>query len=310
MGVTAGSDPRGVTERVLAYAELVRVPNVFTAPPDVVAGAALVVATGGAVSVLAVAGLSVASALVYAGGTTLNDYFDADVDAVERPERPIPSGRVSRENALVLGVAFLGSGVALSLAVAGVRAAAIAASVAALVVVYDGFAKETAAGFAVMGSTRGVNVLLGTGAGGGPRSLPAWALLVPVAVTAYVAAVTWMAADEAHGGDSTVVALTAGVAVCAASVPPLVTAVATGRWARTLAAAALSVGFLAFVGRPFLAAYAGPSPGSVGAAVGKGVVGLAILQAAVAAAAGFAWSLAALAFVVPAVGLSRLFDVS
>ncbi len=316
MDVTAATDRRSLRRGALAYAELVRLPNVFTAPPDVVAGAALVVATvGTTVSVRSVAGLAVASALLYAGGTTLNDYFDADVDADERPERPIPSGRISRGSALAFGFGLLVAGVALAAAVAGAVAGAVAAGIASLVVAYDGYAKCTSIGFAVMGATRGANVLLGTSvigasAGGDLPSLPAWALLVPVAVTAYVAAITWMAADEAHGGDSTVVGITAGVAALVALFAPVVTVVATDGWLRTGVSLGLAGAFLAFVGRPFLAARADPTPGTVGRAVGKGVVGLVILQAAVAAVAGPRWSAAALAFLLPAVGLARSFDVS
>ena len=34
--------------------------------------------------------LLVATATLYAGGIVFNDYFDRTLDAVERPERPIP----------------------------------------------------------------------------------------------------------------------------------------------------------------------------------------------------------------------------
>ena len=46
--------------------------------------------------------------LVCAGGNVINDYFDRFIDAVNRPERPIPSGRISARNAL-LYYAFLNS---------------------------------------------------------------------------------------------------------------------------------------------------------------------------------------------------------
>lgn len=62
-------------------ATLVRLPNLFTAPPDVVLGAALVAAAGHAVSPGPVAGLAVASVLLYAAGTTLNDFFEVLVGA-------------------------------------------------------------------------------------------------------------------------------------------------------------------------------------------------------------------------------------
>ncbi len=46
-------------------------------------------------------------ALITAAGNVINDYYDAAIDAINRPERPIPSGTVSRNAALVYaGVLF------------------------------------------------------------------------------------------------------------------------------------------------------------------------------------------------------------
>lgn len=39
--------------------------------------------------------------LTTSGGNVLNDYYDADVDRINHPERPIPSGRIGRRGALV-----------------------------------------------------------------------------------------------------------------------------------------------------------------------------------------------------------------
>lgn len=330
MDVTRTVAPATLGEQARAIAALVRLPNVFTAPPDVVAGAALAtvaggtVATapgdagttataGGTVAVPELAGLAAASATIYAAGTTLNDYFDADVDAVERPERPIPSGRVSRTGALGLGVVLLAVGVALAFASAGVAGGAVAAVLAAVVVAYDGLAKGTPVGYGLMGATRGLNVLLGTTVGG-TSTVAAMGtppiLAVPAVVTLYVAGVTWMAADEAQGGDRTAVATVGGLAVLAALVPPVLAATSSTGPVRPAAATLLSLAFLGFVGRALVAAYRDPSPAVVGPTVGRCVLGLVILAAAVAAVAGVAWAVAALAFLVPATGLARVFDVS
>lgn len=51
--------------------------------------------------------LFVAMSLYYVGGMYLNDAFDAEIDAVERPERPIPSGRVARSTVYGAGFAML-----------------------------------------------------------------------------------------------------------------------------------------------------------------------------------------------------------
>ncbi|WP_049903023.1 UbiA family prenyltransferase [Halococcus agarilyticus] len=302
-------DESGLRERLEAYATLVRVPNLFSAPPDVLLGAALATAAGTAVPIPALAGLCLAAVLLYAGGTTLNDYFDAPIDATERPERPIPSGRVSRRAAGVLGGSLLVAGVVLAFVAAGLRAGVLAAALAATIALYDGALKGGPVGFLAMGAARGLNVLLGTVAAG-TIALPAWALAVPVIVALYIALVTYMAANEATDTPrGAVAAAAAGVVVATAAVLGVVATVgppiAWGGLAVVLVAA-----FLAWTGRALAPAYADPRPGTVGPAVGACVLGLALLDAAFAAVVGITWSLAVLAFLVPALALARTFDVS
>ena len=302
-----------VRRTTAAYAELVRVPNLFTAPPDVIAGAALAVAAGGAVALPAVVGVAAASLLLYAAGTALNDFFDASVDAEERPERPIPSGRVTRSTAGVLGGALLLGAVLLAAATAGTDAGTGAVAVAAAVVAYDGALKGGPAGFLAMGAARGLNVLLGTTATDvSVASLPPWALGIPVAIAVYVAGVTLAAADEASGAARRSVIVAGGTAGVA-GVAVLTLFATVGLGARALAAgvgAVLALGFLAVTGRALARAYRDPSPETVGPVIGTCVLALVVLDAAVAAVAGLGWALAAVAFLGPAVGLARLFDVS
>ena len=59
--------------------------------------------------------LLVALSLFYVGGMYLNDAFDAGIDAVERPERPIPSGQVSAETVFAAGFGMLALGLAVLL---------------------------------------------------------------------------------------------------------------------------------------------------------------------------------------------------
>jgi 4-hydroxybenzoate polyprenyltransferase len=54
--------------------------------------------------------LALALSLFYVGGMYLNDYFDRDLDARERPERPIPSGQVRARTVLLAGVSLLLAG--------------------------------------------------------------------------------------------------------------------------------------------------------------------------------------------------------
>ncbi len=76
--------------------------------------------------------LLAASGMLYAAGVTLNDWFDRELDARERPGRPIPSGRVSAAAAGRLGWGLLGVGAAMACAAGAVagqwRPAAVGAA--------------------------------------------------------------------------------------------------------------------------------------------------------------------------------------
>ncbi|MCD6324093.1 MAG: geranylgeranylglycerol-phosphate geranylgeranyltransferase [Desulfurococcales archaeon] len=80
-------------------------------------------------------------ALVAAGGYVINDYFDVEVDKVNKAYRPIPSGVVGRGEALVLSLALGAAGVALSLT-SGPYTFVFAAFSAALTYLYSYRIKE------------------------------------------------------------------------------------------------------------------------------------------------------------------------
>jgi len=121
------------------WLELIRPPNLFTVPGDVLAGAAL---AGFEASRLPQVLMTVAvSLLLYVSGLILNDYADRGRDARERPQRPIPSGRVDARSAG--GVALLLLAVAIVLGwLVGPRVMITATLVAALVLAYNGPARR------------------------------------------------------------------------------------------------------------------------------------------------------------------------
>lgn len=49
--------------------------------------------------------------IVTGAGNAINDYFDAGIDAINRPERPIPSGRIKKEWAFKFSFALFGTGI-------------------------------------------------------------------------------------------------------------------------------------------------------------------------------------------------------
>ncbi|MYW78473.1 prenyltransferase [Streptomyces sp. SID8369] len=139
-----------------AWAELLRVSALFSVPGDALAGAAAVGRRPGRGTVLAVG----ASLCLYEAGMALNDWADRDEDAVDRPHRPIPSGRVSPVAALGAAGALTAAGLALA-ARAGRPALTVATGLAATVWAYDLRLKHTKAGPAAMAAARSLDLLLG-----------------------------------------------------------------------------------------------------------------------------------------------------
>ncbi len=182
-----------------AYLQLLRVPNLFTAMADVIMGflfthAALAAGDGWVLAVLVGA-----SVLLYAAGVVLNDVFDFEIDARERPDRPLPSGRVPLSVARWLGWGLLVLGPALAWIAAflanDLRPGAVATLLAGCIVVYDAVLKRTPLGPPAMGACRMLNVLLGMSAAAGPWQDEHW--LAAAAIGTYIAGVTWLARNEA-----------------------------------------------------------------------------------------------------------------
>ncbi|HUU22925.1 MAG TPA: UbiA family prenyltransferase [Phycisphaerae bacterium] len=186
--------------RLAAWGQLFRLPNLLTVPGDPVAGFLLAsMAVGGGMG-MAIIPAAAASALLYAAGLVANDLFDLRIDRRERPGRPLPSGRIKPATAgIVLAVLTpLGVGCAL---LAGPAAGVVALALTASIFLYDGLTKRirpAAPGAVNMGLCRGLSLLLGAAAAGGLGSWPVAGSAV--GLTAYIAAVTWIAAGETRTG--------------------------------------------------------------------------------------------------------------
>ncbi|MGW7730593.1 SCO3242 family prenyltransferase [Streptomyces canus] len=159
---THTSRPDRDPDRDRAWAELLRLPALFTVPGDAFAGAAAVSARPTGRTLLAIA----SSLCLYEAGMALNDWADRDVDAVERPHRPLPSGRIRPAAALGAACALTGAGLSLA-ACAGRPALTVAVPLAATVWAYDLVLKNTPAGPLAMATARGLDLLLGAAATAG-----------------------------------------------------------------------------------------------------------------------------------------------
>lgn len=193
--------------RAADYLDLVRAPASLTVLGDALVGA-LSARGPGAAAPLRIGALAASSVCLYSAGMALNDWADADLDALERPERPIPSGRLSRDRALAVGAGLTVLGVG-SAFVAGRSSGLVAIALAGALWAYDTVFKPTAAGPVVMAACRGLDVMMGA-AGPGWRS----ALVPAGAVAAHTVAVTAISRGEVDG--STVTTGRAAVAVSVA----------------------------------------------------------------------------------------------
>jgi hypothetical protein len=266
-----------------AIASLVRLPAVLSAPGDPLLGAA---ASGAQRSPAATAALLASSCCLYLGGMALNDYADREVDAVERPTRPIPSGRVTPRFALGLGSGLLAAGLALAGVGGGRQAIAVAAPLAGTVLAYDLALKDTPAGPPAMAAARFLDVLLGAAPGRRRQALPAAGI-----VGAHTLKITLVSQHEVQGAHSQVgrraLLGTAGVtAAAAAFAANRLRGVSRSRLGRTALAAGLLGSYAASSAMAEDHAARQPTPGALQRAVGTGVLNLLPLESGLHAASG------------------------
>jgi 4-hydroxybenzoate polyprenyltransferase len=281
-----------------AILQLVRPANVATALADVLAGYA--VAGGGHAGL---GWLLLATACLYAGGIVLNDVFDREIDRAERPERPIPSGRILWKTAALAGALLLAAGTVFA-AMANATALAVAVAIAAAVLLYDAWTKRLALiGPVNMGLCRGFNLLLGVAAAPGALGRH-WPLaLLPLT---YIAAVTALSRGEVHGGRRGIAAF----ALISLSVVLMVLVAVSGS-ARSWGGVALTLALGWRVLPPFAAAYRQPDAPQIRRAIRTGVLSLVILDAVIGTTYGGVWyGVAILATGVVAGALARVFAVT
>jgi 4-hydroxybenzoate polyprenyltransferase len=264
-----------------AWIALLRAPAALTVPGDTLAGAA---AAGRPLRGRRCV-LPLASVALYWSGMALNDWADRTVDAVERPERPIPSGRITPSQALAAAVALSASGLGLAAFGGGRDALWIALPLTGSIWAYDTKLKSTPAGPAAMGLCRALDVLLGAG---GTR----WRSAVrPAAVLAgHTVGVTALSRGEVHGGSRA-----AGLGALAGTALSAMVASGGRKPLPRIASSACALGYAHGVGSAQLAAGRDPSAKSVRKATVAGIHGMVPLQAGLAARHG---SLAGAALVV------------
>jgi hypothetical protein len=176
-----------------AWLQLARVSNTPTVVSNAVAGAVLASVSADVATVVLVA---VAMALFYTAGMVLNDLLDEEVDRVQRPERPIPSGAVSRSVALVAVIALFVVGLAL-LAVAGLEPFLAGLGLVGLIALYDTWHKANPFSPVLMGGCRALVYVVAALAVAGTVELEVWTAAAVLLL--YIVGLTQVAKAEGGG---------------------------------------------------------------------------------------------------------------
>lgn len=299
-----------------AYLQLTRPANLVTAIADILAGfaasGAMITLSGlppadwwGQPPVVTLSWLVLSTVGLYGGGVVFNDVFDADLDRVERPERPIPRGDASVRGGGTLGTALLAVGI-LAAAQVSWLSALIASAIAGLAVLYDAWGKhQSLFGPINMGLCRGGNLLLGVSAVS--TALPTlWFLsLIPVV---YIAAITMISRGEVHGAHRYALWASVGMYTLVMS-SLLALAVVLSVSVEIVIPFLLLLGYLIYP--PLVKALQQSEPRYVGLAVKAGVLSLIVLDATLAATfAGWAYGLCVLVLLPLSRWLARRFAVT
>ncbi len=301
-------------QRFWAYLQLMRPANIVTAWADILAGFAasgffllvqLGIGQATLTTLVTLVCLLICTTGLYGGGVVLNDVFDAELDALERPERPIPSGRASRQGATLLGSLLLVAGVVAAAQVSWLSAT-LATGIAFAALLYDALGKHhPILGPLNMGVCRGGNLLLGVSA------VPAmvgenWFLALLSII--YIAAVTAISQGEVRGGKGStgiIALLLIGIVIAG------LLGLALLNDYELLAALPFIALFAIAVLLPFVKAVREPTPTQIRTAVKAGVLSLIVLDATVAA--GFAslpYGLLVLSLLPISMALAQLFAVT
>jgi len=185
---------------VSAWLSVLRISNAPTVISQVLTGVAIGMYTH-VIDTYALFGLTVLVGvgilLSYLAGMVLNDAFDARIDAVERPSRPIPSGRISLFIARFVGGSMLLVGIGM-LAVASPATFIWALVLGVCIVAYDILHSLSAGSFLLIASCRALVPIIAAFA---VNQHAEWSLLSWVAVGSFtfIAAVSIAARNEMVG---------------------------------------------------------------------------------------------------------------
>lgn len=293
-----------MNSKVKSFLELVRLPNLFTAMADIMAAGWIVSGLTGHPFSIELVFLLLASALLYACGLIFNDYFDYEIDKKERPERPLPSGRISKQAALYIGLSLLPLALLLA-ALVNVVSLVIAVVLTLFILLYDRVAKHNYFyGPLTMGMCRLLNLLLGFSLVTDQLIENWWISLISLV---YIFTVTFLARAEVGEGTYPVRVKVMATIVVLSSLAVLL----IGDWDNLYISIIAILLFLIWTFKGIRLALKSPTAKYIRKAVGTCIVGLPLLVAALATPfGGLAGYLSVAVFMLASYLFTKLFAVT
>ncbi|NCD72387.1 UbiA-like protein EboC [Mucilaginibacter agri] len=294
-------------KKLRGFLTLTRPANLVTAIADILAGIAVARLFGASALTYNNADviyLCIATVGLYGGGVVFNDIFDVKIDSVERPERPLPSGTVNFNSAVILAISLLLTGIFFAF-LCNTTSGIISLAISLCALTYDKWSKHNPViGPLNMGMCRSLNLLLGISIIPSAINTVWYISIIPII---YIGAITLISTEEVRGGKK----LKLYAAACLYGVAIMVLLFFVGKWGANLWAYLLLTAFGAIIFAPLVNAIITPEPSKIRQAVKVGILSLIALNCLWALMAG-QWQLAIIIIMLLPVSLmlSKIFAVT
>jgi heme O synthase-like polyprenyltransferase len=255
--------------------------------------------------------LTITSVLLYVVGIIINDYRDLELDRKERPDRPLPSGKISGRNALAF--AFIASILALILATfVSISSVLLTMILLITIVAYDCWLKNNILGYFTIALARVFNVVLGCSPGitiliSNQNDLARISVIL-LSTFLYVTAISYMSRIEVESSPKN---SNFQISVVLLSVVPAIltffTLMGFFKWDLFLSL----VIFIGMLIKSLVRNYRSSNPKVIKKIVRNLVLSIILLDSAfMSGTLGFAYGLSLLVLLIPALILSRRFYVT
>ena len=292
------------------YLALIRFPNLFTIPSNIIVGFSQLVLfpEAGMENLLL---LMTTSILLYVVGIIINDYRDLEIDRKERPDRPLPAGKISPRSALAFVFVATISAIFLATLV-GIPSVLLAVILLITIIAYDCWLKNNFLGYFAIALARVINVVLGYSAGItlliiNQNEITRLSVIL-ISTFLYVTAISYISRKEVESSPKkSNFRISIGLLSLIPAILTFFTLMGVFKWD-------LFLSLIIFIGmliKSLVGKYGSPNPEVAKKIVRNLVLSIIILDSTfLSGTLGFAYGLSLLVLLIPAAILSRRFYVT